>query len=102
MRVSSAVKLLSVPLLASALAGCGPSVPSEFVGKWQCRGMVYEISGRSITRSGRSPDSGTVRSTGRDGSSTVVGLDGSRMMGSLVLKREGSSMTINGEPCSPA
>jgi hypothetical protein len=61
MRLSSAVKLLSVPLVASALAGCGgPSVPSEFVGKWQCRSGTYEISGRSITRSGRSPDSGTV------------------------------------------
>jgi hypothetical protein len=32
----------------------------------------------------------------------VVGLDGSRMMGSLILSRAGSSMTIDNEPCSPA
>ncbi len=102
MRLSSAAKLMCVPMFGAMLTGCGPSVPSEFIGKWSCPGFTYDISSRGISRTGAGGDSGTVRQVNQSGGETIVALDGTKMMGTVTLKREGGRLIIGGDLCNPA
>jgi hypothetical protein len=102
-RFVSAIPLLP---LAVMLSGCGDLLPSEYHGTWQCGPTVFVITGKSVTHTTRSK---SVFSTGdwtasiekvvNYGDEKAVTLSGGGM-GMLLLRRDGSSISVDGGRCS--
>lgn len=102
-RYVSAIPLLP---LAIMLTGCGDLLSSEYHGTWECGPSVFVITGKYVKHTTRSKGvfatgdwTATIDKVVNYGDEKAVTLNGGGM-GMLLLRREGSSVSVDGGRCS--